>query len=447
MDKGARTAPPLIEGTARRPLVSDSARGAIRLGTTIVLLFFGVLGVWAALAPLDGAIVGDGVVTVEGNRKSVQHLDGGIVKEIKVKEGDHVAIGDVLVVLDSEKLSAQANIYAQQLMVARATEARLAAELSDADGVTFPQDMLTANEPYVKAPIASQTSEFATRRTALEGNQQVLQHRINDLLQQIDGKRARQKALEAQLASVTAEQESLQGLLNHGLTTADRIRDLDRQASGLQADISDNAAAIASAEENIGENRQQITQLTNDRRAQVAGDLDTVQAKILDLGPSLDNARASLDRTIVRSPYGGTVVGLKVFSTGAVLAPGGAILDIVPDQTHLVIEARVNVADISDLRLGSDAEVHFTTYQRLYVPMMRAKVTTVSADRLTDDRTGTAYYLAQLIVDPDDLRKNADVRLYPGMPAQVMITTQKRSALDYIVGPLFASFDNAFRQR
>jgi epimerase transport system membrane fusion protein len=446
MDKGTHAALLPIEGPPRAARVSDSARGAVLAGLAVVVLFFGASGVWAALAPLDGAIIGDGVVTVDGNRKGVQHLDGGIVKEIKVKEGDHVAIGDVLVVLDSERLSAQASIYAQQLVVARATEARLKAELAGAESVGFPEEMLASDEPYVKAAMARQASEFATRRTALQGNEQVLQHRINDLQQQIEGRNARQKALEAQLASFTSERKSLEGLLDHGLTTADRVRDLDRQASGLEAEISDNVAAIGSAQENIRENQQQIVQLTNDRRTQVASDLDDIQSKILDLGPSLENARASLLRTVVRSPYEGKVVGLKVFSTGAVVAPGGSILEIVPDRTDLVIETRLRVEDISDLQPGASAEVHFTTYQRLYVPMMHAKVSKVSADRLTDERTGTAYYLAQVIVDPDDLRKNADVRLYPGMPAQVMITTQKRSALEYLVGPLFASFDTAFRQ-
>ena len=370
--------------------VSASVRGLVLLGLTVVVLFFGAFGTWAALAPLDGAIVADGIVTVEGNRKSVQHLDGGIVKQISVKEGDHVGVGDVLMVLDDQKLAAQADIYAQQLAVARATEARLVAELADADSIDFPPDLLADAASYARDAIASQTAEFDVRRRDLLGNEELLKHKIADLQQQIDGKNTRETALEAQLAATNAQKQSLQALLDRGLTTSDRTYDLDQQASGLAADIADNQAAIASAQENIRESQQQIVQLSNDRRAQIATDLDTVRSKILDLGPSLDSTRQSLGRTVVHSPYEGTVVALKVFSTGAVLPPGGTILDIVPDLTGLVVEAHISVADISDLRVGSDAEVHFTTYQHLYVPMMRAKVETVSADRLTDDRTGTA---------------------------------------------------------
>ena len=435
-----------IAGSAEPARVSDSIKGTIRLGLLIVVLFFGVFGGWAALSPLDGAIVGEGVVTVEGNRKSVEHLEGGIVKQIKVREGDHVAAGDILVVLDDERLKAQVDIVTQQLVVARATEARLIAELDDQPAVKFPDDLAGGQQDFIKRAVASQTAEFDARHTALLGQQEVLQHRIDDLRQQIIGKQARQKSVEAQLASIREEEDSLRDLLGQGLTTRARMLDLERSAESLAADISDNLAAVASAEQNIAENQQQITQLVNDRRAQIAGDLNDVQSKLLDLGPNLSNAKASLARTIVRSPYEGKVVGLKVFSTGAVIAPGGTILDIVPDQTDLVVEAKIRVEDISDLRLGADAEIHFTTYKRMYVPTMRGKVTTVSADRLTDERTGVAYYVAQVVVDPADLTRNREISLYPGMPAQVMVTTKKRSALEYLVGPLFAAFDNAFRQ-
>jgi epimerase transport system membrane fusion protein len=351
-----------------------------------------------------------------------------------------------LLVLDDERLRAQADIVSQQLVVARATEARLVAELGDKPAVAFPAELTASQDDYVKRAVASQIAEFDARHTALLGQQDVLQHRIDDLKQQIIGKQARQKSVEAQLASIRDEEDSLRGLLGQGLTTRARMLDLERSAESLQADISDNLAAIASAEQNIAENQQQITQLANDRRAQIASDLNDVQSKLLDLGPNLANAKASLARTVVRSPYEGKVVGLKVFSTGAVIAPGGTILDIVPDQTDLVVEAKVRVEDISDLTLGADAEIHFTTYKRMYVPMMRGKVTTISADRLTDERTGAAYYVAQVVVDRDDLAKNTEISLYPGMPAQVMVTTKKRSALEYLVGPLFAAFDNAFRQ-
>ena len=243
-----------------------------------------------------------------------------------------------------------------------------------------------------------------------------------------------------------AERASLDKLFADGLTTRERLLALDRAISALGADISESQTAIASAEENIAQTRQQIIQLNNDRRTEIAKDLADVQSRILDLGPTLANARDALARTIVRAPYDGKVLALQVFSTGAVVAPGGTVLDIVPDRNALVVEARVRVEDISDVQLGSPAEVHLTTYKRLYVPTLYGTVNTISADRLTDPRTGAAYFLAQVMVDPDGLSGPSTPSLYPGMPAQVMITTQKRSALEYLLGPLFASFDGAFRQ-
>lgn len=438
-----RAMPP---GTVVEPTVGESARGTILLGGAIVFAFFGIFGGWAALSPLDGAIVAEAVVAVEGNRKSVDHLEGGTVREIRVKEGDHVTKGQVLLVLDDERLRAQTEIFAQQMAVAQSTEARLVAELGDSDSISFPELLTTSTAQYVQRAVQSQVSEFNTRREALSGSEQVLGHRIEDLQNQIVGKQSRQKASEEQLASMKAERASLDKLFADGLTTRERLLALDRAISALGADIAESQTAIASAEENIAQTRQQIVQLNNDRRTEIAKDLGDVQSRILDLGPTLANARDALARTIVRAPYDGKVLALQVFSTGAVVPPGGTVLDIVPDRNALVVEARVRVEDISDVQLGSSAEVHLTTYKRLYVPTLYGTVNTISADRLTDPRTGAAYFLAQVMVDPEELSGPGTPSLYPGMPAQVMITTQKRSALEYLLGPLFASFDGAFRQ-
>ncbi|MEO6394931.1 MAG: HlyD family type I secretion periplasmic adaptor subunit [Devosia sp.] len=428
-------------------LPSDSVRGAVRLGIIVVAGFFGVFGGWAALSPLDGAIVSEGVVTVEGNRKSVDHLDGGTVTEIRVKEGDHVAAGDVLVIFDDIQPRAQRELYAQQLAVARALEARLAAELEGAANIQFPPDMLASDAAaFVKAAVASQIGEFDARKVALAGAHQVLQHQVDERLGDLEGKQQAHTALLSEQAALQKEVATLAGLLERGLTTRGRLADLQREAARLDGQIADSLAAIASGRDNIAEIRQQMEQLDNERRAELAGQLNATQAHILDLGPSLANAVKTLERSTVRAPYAGKIVGLRVFSTGAVVAPGGTILDIVPDDTGLVIDARVRVDDISDLKMGADAEVHLTSYRQIYVPVMRGEVTNISADRLTDARTGMGYYVAQIVVDPADIAANQNIVLYPGMPAQVMIITERRSALEYLVGPLFAAFGGAFRQ-
>ncbi|RYE58645.1 MAG: HlyD family type I secretion periplasmic adaptor subunit [Rhizobiaceae bacterium] len=427
-------------------VASDRIHGLVALGLAIVVMFFGVAGAWAALSPLDGAIVSEGIVKVEGNRKSVDQLEGGIVSRINVRDGDLVQVGDVLVELDRERLASQVDILRQQLTVAQATEARLSAELTGAQYITFPPELLRTDDSTARQALVSQRDEFEARRKALTGAESVLRIRIDNLWQQIEGKLSQEKLLNSQMDSLEAERESLKGLYTDGLTTRSRLLDLERSQTGILADIAEVQTSIASLKQSIVENEQQIEQLSNDRRAEVAGLLDQVRLTILDLGPSLANAQAALSRTVVRSPYAGRVVGLNVFSTGEVVPPGGTILEIVPIETRLIVEAKVRVEDIADLKIGAGAEIHFVSYAQLYVPMVEASVANVSADRLTDERTGAGYYLAQLVVDPTELAANPKIELYPGMPAQVMITTRRRSALEYLVGPLLASFDGALRQ-
>lgn len=428
------------------PVASDSIRGLAATGLAIVVMFFGVAGAWAALSPLDGAIVSEGIVKVEGNRKSVDQLEGGIVTRINVRDGDLVQVGDVVVELDRERLTSQVDILRQQLTFAQATQARLSAELTEAEDITFPAELVQTEDSTAQLAVVSQRDEFAARRKALTGAEGVLRVRIDNLRQQIEGKRSQEELLNSQMDSLEAERESLKGLYTDGLTTRSRLLDLERAQTGILADIAEVQTAIASLGQSIVENEQQIEQLTNDQRAEVAGLLDQVRSTILDLGPSLANAEAALARTIVRSPYAGRVVGLKVFSTGEVIPPGGTLLEIVPIETRLIVEAKVRVEDIADLKIGANAEIHFVSFAQLYVPMVKAAVANVSADRLTDERTGAGYYLAQLVVDPAALAEAPEIELYPGMPAQVMITTRPRSALEYLVGPLLASFDGALRQ-
>ncbi len=426
----------------------ESARGAIFAGIAIILVFFGAFGGWAITAPLNGAIIGNALVKVEGNRKSVQHLGGGIVKELRVEEGDHVKAGDVLLVLDDTDIRAQVDVLSQQYTLLKAVEARLTAELDGRATITFPPELAgRADNPSVQAAMSGQEEEFASRRTALDGQKQVLGQRIDQLQESIVGSEGQKKAYQQQLASISNEKESLTGLLDQGLISRTRVLQLEREESGLQGQIAQADADSAQAKKAIEENRNQIAQLSKDRMAEIAADLGDTRAKLLDIAPRLESARKSLERSVVRAPYTGTVVGLNVFSVGAVVAPGDRILDIVPDGTDLVVEAQIAVDDIADLHPGMAAEVHFTAYKQRLTPLIHGKVTEISADRLTDPRTGAAYYTAIIGVDPQELAATPEIRLYPGMPATVMITTEKRTAFEYLVGPLVASLDRSFRQK
>ena len=434
--------------TIPQTVPSDSARRPTLVGCIILAAFFGGFGTWAATAPLNGAIVGNAVVKVEGNRKTVQHLDGGIVKEIEVREGDRVEPGDVLLRLDDTEAAAQVEIFSEQVVLLEAVEARLRAELAGATAITFPPELRAhAGESSVRTAIEEQTKEFESRAVALDGQKQVLDQRIAQLRAEIAGGEARRKTYREQLDSVVAERESIAPLFAKGLMTRDRTLQLNRTEAGIRGQINDTLAEIARNGEAIGENEQQIAQLTKDRGAQVASELSETHSKLLDITPRLQTARTVLDHVTVRAPYGGIVVGLNVFSIGGVVARGERLLDIVPDGTPLVVEAQIGVEDIADLHPGMTAEVHFTSYKQRTTPLVHGRVSEISADRLTDERTGLAYYKAEIAVDPQELAASPEIKLYPGMSATVMITTTERTALDYLIGPLSASFDRSFRQK
>jgi membrane fusion protein, epimerase transport system len=447
MRRSLATYDPAIRGDAEL-LPSDSASGATKAGWIILLLFFGGFGGWAISAPLNAAIVGEAVVKVEGNRKSVQHLDGGIVKELRVKDGDRVEEGDVLLALDDTQIRAEFDILSQQQDLLRATEARLLAELTGSDKIDFPPDLLArGSEPSVRTALDGQQKELENRKTALAGEELILDQRISQLREQLAGNEAQVVSYREQRRSVVDERNYLEDLFKKGLVTRPRLLQLERTATGLEGQIATTLASIASAKHAMEEYTREIAQLRKARRAEVTRDLSDTQAKLLDISPRLRNAHMVLGRMEIRSPYAGEVVDLAVFSVGGVIGRGEKILDVVPDQTALVVEAKIGVEDISDLRPGMVAEVHFTSYKQRTIPLIHGTVAQVSADRLTDERTGAAYYLATVAVNEEELAASTEIKLYPGMPATVMITTEERTALDYLVGPLVASFDRAFRQR
>jgi HlyD family type I secretion membrane fusion protein len=427
---------------------SDSIRHVALAGWLIIAIFFGGIGSWAATAPLHGAVVGNGVVKVEGNRKSVQHLDGGIVKELRIKEGDKVNVGDVLIVLDETQARAEFDVLSQQHVVLRATEARLLTELDHGSELVMPDDLKARpGDTYIKSIWNGQISQFESRLAAIEGQRSVIREKVNQLESQIVGAEAQVKAFTNQISSVRAEAKDIAPLVERGLIARPRILQLERTAYGLEGQIADANANIAKARQAIAEQQQQIAQLDNDRMADITKDLRDTQAKMLEVIPKAMNAKAVLGRMDIRSPYAGRVVALTVFSVSGVIQRGEKILDIVPDQDSLTIEAQIAVEDISDIKPNMRAEVHLTAYKQRIVPIIHGDVIQVSADRLVDPKTNNPYYVAFVKVDENELAAMPNIKLYPGMPATVMIPTVQRTAFDYIVGPLVMSFNHSFRQK
>jgi HlyD family type I secretion membrane fusion protein len=449
-----RRAPPATR--APRPPVelvvenapSDSIRRYALIGWGIIALFFGGFGYWAATAPLHGAVIAPAVVKVEGNRKSVQHLDGGIVRDIHVKEGDRVRAGEIVLVLDDSQARAEFEVFTQQHLALRATEERLKAEAGRAKSLSLPTDLaVRLPDSNVLAVWEAQLGQFEARRIALEGQRKILREKIAQLESQIAGAEGTLKAYRAQLDSVRKEMEELKPLVDKGVIARPRYLQLERAAAGLEGQIADSLAVGSKSRQAISEHEQQIAQLEHERMTEVARDMRDTQAKLLEIMPKLANARAVLSRVEVRSPYSGRVVALAVFSVGGVVGKGERILDIVPDEDSLVIEAQVAVEDISDVRPNARANIHLTAYKQRATPTIQGIVRQVSADRLTEPKSGHAYYVALVQIGAGELEKLPHVHLYPGMPAVVMIPTEERTALDYMVGPLVQSFNRAFRER
>ncbi|MGX1321568.1 epimerase transport system membrane fusion protein [Bradyrhizobium sp. USDA 377] len=427
---------------------SDSIRRISLAGWAIVAVFFGGIGAWALTAPLNGAVVANAVVKVDGNRKSVQHLDGGIVKELRVREGGKVRSGDLLIVLDETQARAEYEVLTQQWAVLRATEVRLLTELDHGSELVMPSDLKARSEdPYLKSVWNGQVSQFESRRAALEGQRSVIREKINQLGSQIVGAQAQVKSFTDQINSVHSEARDIAPLVERGLIARPRILQLERTAYGLEGQIADSNANIAKARQAIAEQEQQMAQLDNDRMTDVTKDLRDTQAKILEVIPKAMNAKAVLGRMEIRAPYSGQVVGLNVFSVGGVIQRGEKILDIVPEQDGLTIEAQVAVEDISDVHPNVRAEVHLTAYKQRIVPIIHGDVIQVSADRLTDPKSNNPYYTAFVRIDQDELAAMPNIKLYPGMPATVMIPTVQRTAFEYLVGPLIMSFNHSFRQK
>lgn len=432
---------------AGRGPAAESARGSIIAGMAIVAVFFLGFGAWAWLAPLNGAVVAPAVIKVEGNRKSIQHLDGGVVSELLVKEGSTVKAGQVLAVLESTQAQAALDVLSFQHAALRAQEARLIAERDEAATVDFPSDLLARKDGAVARMMETETRQFTVRRTALTGQESVLRQRIEQLQEQIRGAEAQQAALRQELHLIDLELKDQYVLLAKNLTPRPKVLALERNAAALRGQQGEFAGNIAKFRQAIGEIELTIIQSRNDRMADVARELRETHAKVVDLIPRLQAAQDVLDRTRIRSPYAGQVVDLTVFSVGAVIQRGERMMDIVPARGDLIAELSVGVEDIHELRQGAKAEIRISGYSQRAVPLLHGTVIDIAADRLTDRRSGTPYYTALVRLDTAELAATPEIVLQPGMAATVMVPTTERTALDYLVGPLASSFGKAFRQR
>ena len=430
------------------PRLKTSARGPVAAGIGVIALFFGGFGAWAALSPLSSAAIAPGVVAVESNRKTVQHLEGGIIEQILVKEGEQVRAGQVLLRLDRTRSQATYDVLLGQYRAVLALENRLVAERDGLANISFADELNSAaGNPDVAKILAGQIRLFEARRTTVGSQMEILRQGISELREEIRGLQAQQEAQAEQIVLLGEEYESVKRLYEKRLDRKARVLALQRAMAKLKGEEGEYDASVARARQAIGEAELRIIHVQNTFQQEVAAELREAQR---DLAELRDKNRAQEDvlrRMAVTAPQAGVVVALRFHTTGGVITPGEAILDIVPSGDKLTIEARVHADDIDVVRPGLEAHVRLSAFRRRTTPMVAGLVTRVSADRFEDERTGMPFYLARVEVDSDELAALEDVKLHPGMPVEVMIATGERPALDYLLSPITDSIHRAFREQ
>jgi HlyD family type I secretion membrane fusion protein len=410
------------------------------------LLVLALLG-WSWLAPLGGAAIAPGAVKVDMNRKTVQHQEGGIVGEILVRDGAKVRAGETLIVLKDVRVDAGNELVQTQLDVELAKGARLAAEQTWAKAVSFPQELTArAGDPRVAEVLKRETSLFRTRREAFDNQAALIRAQIGETEGEI---RARQEQLLADATAIRLqreEQATNQTLLEQGYVSKTRLLGLQRGVAELESRRGENESELARARQKIADLQLRAETLRSSFMQEAAAELRQTTAQVFDLRERLRPAQDAERRQRITAPADGEVVDLRFTSVGAVIGPRDPILDIVPEDPDLIVEAHVRPEDISFVRRGAPADVRLTAFRQRITPTVTGEVTYVSADRLTDRATGAAFYLAHVRVTPAALREAGDLRLQAGMPAEVFIKTTSRSALEYLLDPISGFLQRSMRE-
>lgn len=409
-----------------------------RLGYLIVILVFVFFGGWSLLAPLGSAALAPGSVTVEGYRKTVQHLEGGIVKAIHVRDGDTISKGQVLIELDDTSSRAQLETLRGQLFSALAREARLIAERDGKSTVIYPATLTKAADPRAHEDMRVQDQSFAVRKRSRAGEIEILKEQRQQLLAKIEGIKAQRTSRSSLSNSLNKELLDFRAMLKEGYVEKQKVNELERRLAESEGDRGDFAANIATAQTQISEIELKILQIDKEFQREVIEELSKVQSELSELNEKTQWLDDTVTRTLIKAPESGMVLGLTVHTLGAVIPPGGHLLDIVPQQEKLIIEAQVSPIDIDRVHTGQSCEIRFSAFKSAKTPKVSGRLITLSADRLTDEQNKISYYLARVEVDKaglDELRQRGLI-LLPGMPAEVLINTGDRTFFEYLVQPL-----------
>ena len=445
---------PWLSADFEEPSRPDDPRLDIRAGAGIVFLFFVVLLGWAAFAPLDAGVNSQGVIAVSGNRQSVQHREGGVVTALHVREGERVEAGEILVEMAAPDLRANERALTSEYLNMLAQRARLSAELNRRTGFAPPPEFagLTGEDRVLaEQAMRLQRAQFNTRTASMSAQQSVIGQRSAQLGEQRSGYAEQRASLQEQQRLLREEITGMRELEKKGFASTNRLRALERALAELEGREAAMTAEIARAGEGIGETRMQSLSIRRTTQEEAAAQLRETQARLSDVLPKLIAAREQLQRATVRAPASGQVVGLTVFTVGGVVQPGQTLMEIVPTNRQLIIQAQVDPRDADDVYRGQKAQIRFLSVDDRTLPLLEGTVRTISADAFTDEASGRSYFRAEIEVAPAELEKVRESlgngQLRAGLPVEVVLAVRKRTALQYLLEPLSIHFWRALREQ
>ncbi|BCG95273.1 HlyD family type I secretion periplasmic adaptor subunit [Mesorhizobium sp. 131-2-1] len=424
-----------------------SIRFYTRLGLGAVLLLAGGVGGWASVTEIAGAVIAPGTLVVDSHVKNVQHATGGIIAEIDARDGDKVKAGDLLLRLDRTVPAANLAVVSKALDQLTARKARLDAERQGSDSIVFPRELLDrVADPDVAEAVAGEKLHFETRRTSRAGQKSQLGERIAQLEKEISGDVAQADAKSKEIQLVQKELASVRTLWAKKLISLDRLTSTERDATRLDGERGQLIAAQAQAQGKIAETKLQIIQIDLDHSTEVNSDLRDIDGKMGELLERKVAAEDQLKRVDIRAPQDGIVQQSLAYTIGGVVTPGQTIMEVVPDNDSLAVEAKIVPSDIDKLWVGQSASLRFSAFNTRTTPQIDGVVERTSPDITTDQRTGVSYYTVRIRTTADQVARLGEVKLVPGMPVESFIKTEDRSVISYLVKPLQDQITRAFRQ-
>ncbi|RXH31094.1 HlyD family type I secretion periplasmic adaptor subunit [Bradyrhizobium zhanjiangense] len=433
---------------AAKKTVRDSIKFHLVLGLGIVLVLVVGFGGWASTVLISGALIAPGQIVVESNVKKVQHPTGGVVGEVRARDGDVVKAGDIVVRLDDTVTKANLAIVTKNLDAAQARAARLQAEQRGVDKIEFPQSLLErVDDPDVKVLLSAETKLFDVRVNGRTGQKAQLRERITQLNEEIAGLSAQEKAKDQEIALVQNELTGVRDLYDKRLVQISRLTQLERDSARLNGERAQYIASRAQAKGKITETELQIIQIDKDVVSEVSKDLRETNDKIGELIERKVAAEDQLRRVDIRAPQDGMVLQSTVHTVGGVVTAGDALMLIVPQADDLQVEAKVNPVDIDKLQIGQKTLLRLSAFNQRTTPELNGVVSRVSPDVTTDQRTGQSYYTIRVSMPAEEVARLGDVKMIPGMPVEAFVQTGDRTMLSYLMKPLHDQLMRAFREK